>query len=61
MAETKQQAVEEAQKLADLYHSPYYVCRGRFTRYTISPIPKRGRIEVLPKDGRVEPYFNIKL
>ena len=53
MAETKAQATKEAQELADLYHSPYYVCRGRFTRYTVSPIAKRGRFEVLPTDGKI--------
>ncbi len=60
MAETKEQAIKEAQELADLYHNAYYVCKGRFTRYTVSPIPKKGRTEVLPQDGRVESYFEVK-
>lgn len=54
MAETKIQAIKEAQELADLYHCPYYVCRGRFTKYTVSAVGKQGRTEVLPKDGKIE-------
>jgi len=59
MAETKEQALKEAQELANLYHNPYYVSRGKFTKYTISPVSKRGRIEVLPQDGIIETLIKI--
>ena len=46
-----EKAVKDAQNLADLYHAPYYVARGRWVYWTVSPV--KGVIEVLPTDGKI--------
>ena len=46
-----EKAVKNAQELADLYHAPYYVKRGRFSYWTVSAV--KGILRVLPTDGKV--------
>uniref|UniRef100_A0A6M3Y3W2 Uncharacterized protein n=2 Tax=viral metagenome TaxID=1070528 RepID=A0A6M3Y3W2_9ZZZZ len=46
-----EKAIKDAQVLADLYHAPYYVARGRFNYWTVSPV--KGVLEVLPTDKKI--------
>ncbi len=50
-------ARKEAQELADLYHAPYFVTRGRINFWTVSSA--KGVVRVLPLDGKVLPDIVI--
>jgi len=53
-----ERARREAQTLADLYHAPYYVARGRISYWTVSPV--KGVLKVLPSDSKVMQDIPIK-
>ncbi len=44
-------ATNDAQVLADLHHAVYYVKRGQFDYWTVSPV--KGVLRILPVDGKV--------
>lgn len=53
-------AQKDAQALANLYHRPYYVVRGRISYWTVAAWPRSSgrKHQVLPEDGKVDlAYF----